>query len=207
MVGTEVYHACLEDSRVSAVTSVVRRPLGPPHTKAREIVHADFKNLAPLADALRDTNLIIYCVGVYTGRVPDDEFIEITCNHLERLLGVLASIQSRATFCLFSAQGADQSEQSRLIFARAKGRAENMLLSSALPAKYIFRPGYIAPGRRKSRTRIPDWLALPVYRMVPWIGVDARDLARVMVNVGIIGADLTIFENNDIRAAANRLFD
>jgi uncharacterized protein YbjT (DUF2867 family) len=205
MVGTEVYHAGLEDPRVTSVTSIVRKPLNPPHTKAREIVHADFKNLAPLADALRDTDLIAYCIGLYTGRAPDDEFIEVTCNYLERLLAVLARTRSRATFCLFSAQGADQSEQSRLIFARAKGRAEKMLLSSSLPAKYIFRPGYIAPGRTKSRTRIPDWLALPVYRIVPWIGVSARDLARVMIDVGITGSNLTIFENRDIRAAAARL--
>jgi hypothetical protein len=89
-----------------------------------------------------------------------------------------------------------------MTFARAKGRAERLLLESALPAKYIFRPGYIAPGRQKSRTRIPDWMARPVYRLLPFIGIDAVDLARVMVRVGLDGSTRTLFENADIRRYA-----
>jgi uncharacterized protein YbjT (DUF2867 family) len=203
MVGVEVLHACLDEPRVSRVVTVGRRPTGVTHEKVREIAVADLADLTTAAEALRDVDLVVYCVGVYTGRVPDDEFFRITCDYLGGLLRLLADLGNRATFCLMSAQGADPAEQSRLVFARAKGRAERMLLESPLPAKSIFRPGYIAPGRQKSRTRIPDWLALPVYRLVPSIGIDAVELARVMLLVGLDGDQQTLFENADIRRYAD----
>ena len=202
MVGIEVLHACLDEPRVSRVVTVGRRQTRVAHEKIREVIVADLADLAPAADALREVDLIVYCVGVYTGRVPDDEFFRITCDYLGGVLRVLEAAGSRATFCLMSAGGADPSEKSRLVFARAKGRAERMLLESALPDKYVFRPGYIAPGRQKSRTRIPDWLALPAYRLLPFMGIDAVDLARTMLLVGLERGPQTLFENSDIRRYA-----
>lgn len=64
---------------------------------------------------------------------------------------------------------------------------------------YIFRPGYIAPGRRKGRSRIPDWLARPVYRLIPSIGIDAVDLARVMLRTGLGRGEKRLFLNREIR--------
>lgn len=205
MVGIEVLHACLDEPRVTKVVSVGRRPTGVSHAKLREVMHTDFTNLAPIADELRTTDLIVYCVGVYTGRVPDDEFTKITCDYFAALLSLLKQINSHATVCLFSAQGADPTEKSRLIFARAKGRAERMLAESSVKTKYVFRPGYIAPGRRKGRGKIPDWLAYPVFRVIPALGVTAVDLARVMLYTGLDGSTLTLFENADIRRAAKKL--
>jgi len=202
MVGVEVLHACFEEPRVSRVVTVGRRPTGVAHAKIREVIVADLADLGAAAEALREVDLVVYCVGVYTGRVPDDEFFHITCDYLGGLLTLLTGMGSRATFCLMSAGGADPTEKSRLVFARAKGRAERMLLESPLPSKYVFRPGYIAPGRQKSRTRIPDWLALPGYRLMPFIGIDAVDLARTMLLVGLEGGAQTHFENADLRRYA-----
>lgn len=202
MVGVEVLHVCLDEPRVTAVVTVGRRPTRVPHPKLREVTLSDLADLSPAAGALAAVDLVVYCVGVYTGRVPEDEFFTITCGYLSGLLRALEQAGSRATFCLMSAGGADPTERSRLVFARAKGRAERLLVESALPAKYIFRPGYIAPGRQKSRTRVPDWMALPVYRLLPFIGIDAVDLARVMVLVGLEGSAQTLFENADVRRYA-----
>jgi uncharacterized protein YbjT (DUF2867 family) len=202
MVGVEVLHASFDEPRVSRVVAVGRRPTGVAHAKIHEVIVGDLADLAPAAGALREVDLFVYCVGVYTGRVPEDEFFRITCDYLEGLLTLLTDMGSRATFCLMSAGGADPTEKSRMVFARAKGRAERMLLESPLPSKYIFRPGYIAPGRQKSRTRIPDWLALPAYRLFPFMGIDAAALARTMLLVGLEQGPQTLFENSDIRRYA-----
>lgn len=207
MVGVEVLHVCLDDPDVARVVTVGRRATGIRHAKLREVVVPDLNDLSAAADALGDVDLVVYAVGVYTGRVSEAEFFHITCDYLAGLLRLLQDIGSRATFSLMSAGGADPAEKSRLVFARAKGRAERLLQESSLPAKYIFRPGYIAPGRQKSRTRIPDWLALPFYRLVPFIGIDAVDLARVMVRVGLDGSSRTLFENGDIRREVRRLVE
>jgi len=43
---------------------------------------------------------------------------------------------------------------------------------------------------------------LPDYRLLPLIGIDAVDLARTMLLVGLEGGQQTIFENADIRRYA-----
>src|SRR5260370_11691443 len=48
-------------------------------------------------------------------------------------------------FSFLSGSGADQTEQSRVAFARYKGKAEKALLAAGFPRLYIFRPAYIYP--------------------------------------------------------------
>lgn len=204
MVGIEVLHACLDETRIERVVCVGRRSTEVSHPKLREVMHDDFNDLDPLTDELKECDILFYCLGVYQGRVPEQEFYDITCGYLDRLLRALESIPIRPIFCLHSAIGADPSEQSRVLFARAKGRAERLLTESSIADHYIFRPGYIAPGRRSGRSRIPDWLALPVYRLIPSIGIDAVDLARVMLRVGLEGGEKRLFSNREIRGMASR---
>jgi uncharacterized protein YbjT (DUF2867 family) len=71
----------------------------------------------------------------------------------------LEKVNKELTFCLFSAQGADQTEKSPFRFAKAKGRAEKILLESGVRQKYIFRPGYIKPGRISAQAGWTEWAA------------------------------------------------
>lgn len=204
MVGIEVLHACLVEPRIARVVSVSRRSTEVSHPKLQEVMHRDFNNFDPLIEVLKECEILFYCLGVYQGRVPEQEFYDITCGYLDRLLRALESIPRQPVFCLHSAVGADPTEQSRVLFARAKGRAERLLTESSIRDYYIFRPGYIAPGRRSGRSRIPDWLALPVYRLIPTIGIDAVDLASVMLRVGLEKGPKRLFLNREIREAVRR---
>jgi len=207
MVGIEVLHCCLDESRVRSVLTIGRRASGISHPKLRWILDVDFGNLDHLCQDLVAIDTIFYCLGVYQGRVSDKEFWEITCTYLQRLLLVLAKVGRAPTFCLMSAIGADRSERSPFLFARAKGRAEKILVASSLHDHYIVRPGYIAPGRRAGRSRIPDWLANPIFRVIPAIGISAVDLARVLVSVGIDGADQRLLHNRDLRRMASSMWE
>jgi hypothetical protein len=42
-------------------------------------------------------------------------------------------------------------------------------------------------------------LFAPVYRLFPMIGIDAPELARVMIDVGMNQHETTIIENKDMR--------
>lgn len=199
MVGIETLHACLEDDRVDRVVCVVRQSTGVSHPKLSEITHTDFSDYSALTDTITDADLCIHCIGVYQGMLPEDEFLRITCDYFAALVQRIEQIKPALTFCLFSAQGADPTGTSRVLFARAKGRAERTLTESSIQDSYIFRPGYINPGRRQAKSRIPVWLARPVFRLIPLIGVEATDLAQLMVRVGIEGHEQHLFENRDIR--------
>lgn len=199
MVGSEVLHLALADPRVTSVTTAGRRATGVTHPKLREVTHADMLRPAPLADELRRADLVIHCLGVYSGAVPDDEFWAITAGYLGALLGELKRINADPVFCLMGAQGADPTERSPFLFAKAKGRAERFLMESHLTRKHIFRPGYIMPGRVASRARNTEWFSRPIYRLLPFIGIDAVKLAAVMLDVGIRGSEQVIFSNGEMR--------
>lgn len=202
MVGVEVLHQCLEEPRIGEIVALVRKPLGVTHAKLREFVHQDYTDYTSLRDVLADTDLWFHCIGVYQGMVPEAEFYRVTCDYLAALLRDLEAVRADTTFCLFSADGADPSERSRVLFRKAKGRAERFLMESKIRSKHIFRPGYIDPGRKSARSRIPVWLARPFYKLFPAIGIDAEDLASVMVRVSIEGSPQLVFSNAEMRALA-----
>jgi hypothetical protein len=73
-------------------------------------------------------------------------------------------------------------------------------LASELAEKYIFRPGFIMPGPQSKNATLSAKLFEPVYRLFPMIGIDAPELARVMIDVGLNTHELTFFENRNLRA-------
>ena len=159
MVGTEVLHQCLGRDQIDRVVTIGRHATGIVHPKLVEIEHQNFLDFALLEAELSDADICIYCLGVYQNQVPADTFWEITVDYLSALIDVLESVNRNLTFCLFSAQGADPTEKSPFRFAKAKGRAEKILLDSAIHRKYIFRPGYIKPGRKSATAGWSGWIA------------------------------------------------
>jgi uncharacterized protein YbjT (DUF2867 family) len=200
MTGIEALHLALADARVTSVTTIGRRATGVPHPKLTEFVHADMLDLSALEPQLRQADLILYCLGVYQNAVPAAEFWTITCGYLEQLLGRLQQIGADPVFCLMGAQGADPTERSPFRFAKAKGRAERYLMESAITRKHIFRPGYIKPGQVASRAPSTEWFSRPLYRLLPFIGIDAVKLAAVMLEVGVAGSDQVLFSNGEMRS-------
>jgi uncharacterized protein YbjT (DUF2867 family) len=200
MVGGEVLEQCLADDKIESILTIGRRISGADHPKLREIEHSNFLDFSALQSELSDADVCFYCLGVYQAQVSKDQFWEITVDYLDALVRAFERVNNNnVRFCLFSAQGASTSERSPIRFANAKGRAENVLRKSKLAAKYIFRPGYIMPGPRSSNVTLSAKLFEPIYRLFPMIGIDAPELARVMVDVGINQHEKTVFENRDIR--------
>jgi uncharacterized protein YbjT (DUF2867 family) len=202
MVGSEVLNQCLDDDRIALILVIGRRSTGAQHDKVAEIEHGNFLDFSALKSRLSDIDVCIYCLGVYQAQVSKQRFWEITVDYLQALISALEGVNCDVRFCLFSAQGASTSEQSPIRFAKAKGRAENLLLASKLSQKFIFRPGFIMPGPNKKSPSLAERLFRPAYRLLPGLGIDAPDLATVMMCVGINGAEKTVFENRDLRAYA-----
>ena len=202
MVGHEVLHLALADPRIDKVTTLGRRPTGVQHKKLTEVVHADQLDLRPVAETLGRADLIVYCVGVYQNAVPKDEFWRITCDYLAHLLAELKRLGKDPVFCLMGAEGADPSERTPFRFGKAKGRAERFLMESHLTRKYIFRPGYIEPGQVPSRSTIPEWLSRPLFKLIPALGIEAVNLAKVMLETGLTKPAQVLYTNRDMRILA-----
>ena len=146
MVGSEVLVQCLANDKIQNVLTAGRRMSGIQHPKLKEIEHSNFLEFSALEAELSQVNICFYCLGVYQSQVSKEEFWEITVDYLRAMISTFERTNKNVRFCLFSAQGASTSERSPIRFAKAKGRAENILLASELSEKYIFRPGLIVPG-------------------------------------------------------------
>lgn len=202
MVGNEVLHLALADPRVNSVTTIGRRSTGVQHKKLTEVVHADMLDLSALEPQLRRADLILYCIGVYQNAVPAAEFWTVTCGYLEQLLDRLRHAGADPVFCLLGARGADPTEKSFFDYAKAKGRAERFLMESHLTRKYIFRPGYIAPGRVASRATVPEWISGPLFKLFPRLGIEAVNLAKVMLETGLTRPAQVLYTNDEMRVLA-----
>jgi uncharacterized protein YbjT (DUF2867 family) len=207
MVGGYALRYALESSAVRSVTSIGRRKLGVSHPKLKEVLHQDFADCTPLADVLSGQDAVVYCLGTYTGAVPDAELRKITTDYTVEFVRVLRTSSPDAAFSFLSGSGADPTGRSRMAFARYKGQAEKFLLAAGFPQVYIFRPAYIYPVEARKEPNFSYRLLRAVYPafrvLLPNQVIRADDLARAMVDVVLRQTHERqglVFENRDIRA-------
>ncbi len=211
MVGGYALRYLLEDAAVGGVTSIGRRNLGVSHAKLTEILHPDFADCSSLAAALTGHDAAVYCLGTYTGAVPDEELHRITVDYTVEFARVLRASSPNATFAFLSGSGADPTGRSRMAFARYKGQAEKALSAAGFPHVYIFRPAYIYPVQPRREPNFSYRLLRTIYPafrvLFPNQVIQADDLGRTMVDAAVRGAGegrTLVLENRDIRHLALR---
>jgi uncharacterized protein YbjT (DUF2867 family) len=212
MVGGYALRYALDHLAVARVTAIGRRKLGLSHPKLIEVLHQDFADCSALAEALSGQDAAIFCLGVYTGSVPDAEFRTITVDYPIEFARVLLGSSPDTAFSFLSGSGADQTGRSRMAFARYKGEAEKALLAAGFPSVYLFRPAYIYPVEPRKEPNFSYRLLrviYPAFRVLfPNQVIPADELARAMVDVAVWETRETgglVFENRDIRAMVESL--
>jgi uncharacterized protein YbjT (DUF2867 family) len=208
MVGGYSLRYALEHPNVERVTSVGRRNLGISHSKLREVLHPDFADCSALAETLSGQDAAVFCLGTYTGAVPDAELRRITLDYTIEFARILRGSSPDAVFTFLSGYGADPT--GRMAFARYKGAAEKALLAAGFPLVYIFRPAYIYPVEPRKEPTFGYRLlraAYPAFRRVfPGLVTRSDDLARAMVDVSVREtgeSESRVFENRDILTMVN----
>jgi uncharacterized protein YbjT (DUF2867 family) len=207
MVGGYALRYGLNNAAVNSVTSIGRKKLSISHPKLKEVLHQDFADCSALAETLAGQSAAIFCLGTYTGSVPEAELRTITVDYTIEFARVLRLSSPDAAFSFLSGNGADPTGRSRLAFARYKGEAEKALLAVGFPSVYIFRPAYIYPVDPRKEPNFSYRLLraiYPFFRVVfPNQVVRADDLAGAMVDVVVRRAGKNrslVLENRDIRA-------
>jgi uncharacterized protein YbjT (DUF2867 family) len=208
MVGGSALRYALDHPAVARVTAIGRSKLGISHPKLDQVLHQDFTDCSALAGVLSDQGGAVFCLGTYTGSVPDTELRKITVDYTVEFARVLRGSSPGAAFSFLSGNGADPTGRSRIAFARYKGQAENALLAMAFSRVYIFRPAYIYPVQPRKEPNFSYRLLraiYPVFRVIfPNLVISADDLGRAMVDVTMRQGDAggLVLENRDIRALA-----
>jgi uncharacterized protein YbjT (DUF2867 family) len=202
MVGQIIEANCLKHPDVSQVHSVLRRSNGNSHPKLTEHIREDFNNWQDLHNTLSNIDQVIFCLGAYTGSLPDDQFKAVTVDMPVRLGSQLLKANPNAGFILLSGQGADTKETSRVAFAKYKGMAENQLIALGLGRFHSVRPSYIYPDEPRTEPNMAYRMYRRMYPLIKRLGtnfsVPASHLAAVMLHLALNGDRRTILENKDI---------
>jgi hypothetical protein len=205
MVGEGVLLACLDHPDVEQVLVINRKPAGVSHPKLREIIHADFFDLAPIAQQLTGFDACFFCLGVSSVGMAKDEYRRLTHDLTLNMARLLAGSNPQMTFCYVTGAGTDSSEQGRVAWARVKGATENALLRLFKQA-YMFRPAFMraTPGQKnvKSYYRYLAWL-YPIGRALYPAGFcTLQEVGLAMINAARQGYPKQILEVKDIVALA-----
>ena len=201
MVGSIVLQNCLKSDEIQKVTSFVRRSSGITHTKLHEFVCSDFIDYQGLEKHFSHQDIAYFCIGAYTGQVPDELFKQITVDYTKGFADLLKEKSPRVAVCFLSGVGADQSEKSRVSFARYKGMAENYLISKNFLSLALFRPSYIYPVVPRKEPNFTYRLSRWIYPLIKILGkkfsITSTELGEAIFCAGIKGNKKRVLENKD----------
>jgi uncharacterized protein YbjT (DUF2867 family) len=201
MIGKLILNRCLESEEVSQVISLVRKASGQKHDKLTEVVVSNFEDYSEHAALFKNIQVSFFCLGVYTGAVPDDLFKKITVDYAVAFAKALEEHSPQARLCLLSGAGADRTEKSKTSFARYKGMAENQIANMNLQF-HSFRPGYIYPVEKRIEPNFGYTIMRLIYPLIKLLGnkysITSTELSNAMFKVGVEGADQEVLENKEI---------
>jgi uncharacterized protein YbjT (DUF2867 family) len=210
MVGKAVLIECLESNDVQEVLVVNRNPIGMEHQKLREVILKDFSDLEPVKDSLAGYDACFYCMGVSAVGMSKEKYHHITYTLTEAFSKTLYELNPDMVFNYVSGTGTDSSEKGRIMWARVKGKTENMILNMGFKDAYAFRPGAILPEKGvKSKT---GWynafyvITRPIFPLLRKLSsvISSPMIGQAMINSVLHPSENKFLENKDIKELAQR---
>src|SRR2546422_716021 len=147
LVGSRVLRLLLEEPAYARVTVLARRELPLSHKKLEQRV-VSFDRLAQIADFPR-VHDVFCCLGTTMKQAGSpDAFRKVDFTYVVELARV--AVRHRASqFLVVTAVGADP--QSRILYSRVKGEAEEAVRRLQFEGMQIFRPSLLVGARAQSR--------------------------------------------------------
>ncbi len=208
MVGEGVLHECLLHDDVEEVLVINRKPCGISHPKLKEILHADFYDLSPIAGKLAGFNAFFFCLGVSSVGMKEPGYYRVTYTLTLHVAETVCVQNPGMIFCYISGAGTDSTEKGRMMWARVKGKTENDLMKLPFKKVYNFRPGILVPGKVLKNTlgfyKYFGWLAPVIRLLAPNTISTLKELGRAMINAVSSGYEKQMVEVKDIHVLAKR---
>ncbi|MBR8537805.1 NAD-dependent epimerase/dehydratase family protein [Carboxylicivirga sediminis] len=154
MVGKGALLECLDSPVVNKILVINRSSVYIHHPKLEEIIHKDFSDLSAIKDRLASYDACFHCMGISALGLSEAQYTEITYTMTKELADTLYSLNPQMVFSYVSGAGTDSSEKGRVMWARVKGKTENMILNKGFKDAYAFRPCAILPEKGISRAPV-----------------------------------------------------
>jgi len=208
MVGKAVLLECIDDIRVTEVLLINRTPIDKSHPKVKEVIHKDFMDFTAIQEQMIGYDLCCHCMGVSSAGMSEEQYSKLTFGITEALATTLHRLKPDMVFNYVSGTGTDSTEKGGTMWARIKGKTENMILQKGFKDAYMFRPGIILPERGiKSKTSLYNIfyvIARPIFpllRMVKSITTTTK-IGKAMINTYFYPQPLKHLEGKNINEMA-----
>ncbi len=208
MVGKGVLIECLENNEVDSVLIINRSAAGVTHPKLNKLIHKDFSDFNSIKENLKGYDACFHNMGISSLGMNEEEYYRITYSMTEALAKLLYENNPELVFNYVSGAGTDSTEKGKIMWARVKGKTENMVLNMGFKDAYIFRPGVIIPEKGvKSKTGWVNFmyaLTKPLFPLMinsKYVTSSSR-MGRAMINSVLHPQELKVLENKDINILA-----
>jgi hypothetical protein len=211
MVGEGVLHEALNSDYIEEVLVIGRKPTGYVHPKLKEFQLFDFYKPEGLSDLVREYDACLFCSGVSSIGMKEEEFTLKTCTLTIGFAAVLAKSNPNMTFSYISGSATDSTEKGAIMWARVKGKTENDLAKLGFKNTYVFRPGYLQPTVGMKNTlsyyKFIDWLYPFLKLIIPNHTSRLSELGKAMIECAVFGHQNNIIEVKDILVLSQQMND
>ena len=210
MVGKAVLLECLEDQRIEKVLIINRKSIGLRHPKLTEIIVSNFNDLASIQNKVTGYDACFYCMGVSASGMSEEKYSQITYDITKLFVDTMFGQNPTMVFNYISGAGTDSTENGKIMWARVKGKTENMIFSTGFKDAYAFRAGMILPEKGvTSNTRLYRWSYIitkpffPLFRRMKNV-TTSTNFGKAMINTLFFPQKEKILHNPDINTLAKK---
>lgn len=208
MIGEGILIECLNQSQITEVLSVSRKPTGMTHPKLKEYIVSDFLALRENDERLKGYDACFFCAGVSSIGMKEEEYKRITYDttiHFAKCLNP----NPRMSFMYVSGGGTDSTEKGRMAWARIKGKTENDLMKLPFKQAFGYRIGFMIanPGQKRvlSYYKYFAWM-IPLIKLVfPNIISTMKQVALSMIYAAQNGYPRNVIHVKDIHSMAQKM--
>ncbi len=197
--GDGILKAALADPDIKTIRVITRRATprieeGIASGKVQMSLHMDYTDYTAVRDEIADSDAVFWAIGTSSVGVDEETYAKIHVDFPLRFVEEWLSASSKRDISFHYVSSSDISEDSRMMWARQKVRAEQSLFGFADGSKlkvFAYRPDYIGP--TKEEARIGQQLLFWFFRPVG-AAVRARQIGQAMIEVTSRQSD---FRNGD----------
>lgn len=172
---------------------------------------SDFYKPESLSEIVSDYDACLFCLGVSSIGMKEEEFTLKTHTLTIGFASVLAKSNPKMTFSYISGSATDSSENGSVMWARVKGKTENDLAKLGFKHTYAFRPGYLQPTSGMKNTlpyyKYIDWMYPFLKLVIPNHVSRLSELGQAMIECSVFGHHKNIIEVKDILRLAKQMND
>ncbi|MDD4921070.1 MAG: hypothetical protein PHS30_01180 [Bacteroidales bacterium] len=204
LVGKALINELIGNQAYVKVIAVLRKDLPFSSPKLEQLLFPDFKYLMHLKGELSATDYFC-CIGTTIDKVGSKKAFHQVDFEIPTQIAHLAKELSIPNLVVISSLGADAA--SSYFYLRTKGKMEKSVQKIYTGNLKIVRPSLLMGER--SEPRFWERVAIVVMRFFGWLligplgkyrGIDAGDLAKVMVELTGYPTDQVLFESKELKA-------